>query len=511
VAIVALLTLLGAALRLKVAGQSLFADELSTYWIVSTNGLGGVVSTVHTNAEITPPLYFVLAWLTTQIELTPELVRAPSLVAGIAVIPVTCVLGLRALGRAAALVATALVTLSPFMIFYSAEARAYGPVTLLVLLSTLALLAALDDGRARWWAAYGACSCAAVYGHYTAVFVLGAQLLWVLWAHPEARRAALLANAGAVVAFLPWLSGLVKDMTSPTTDILSSLEPLTLHNVRVSLEHWSVGYPYAFRSTALRNFPGEAALVLLVLGVAAGVGGLALAAGRPLRSQLARLDRRLVLVLALALATPVGELLASVVGTNLFSTRNLALGWPGFALSLAALLVASRTWLRFAAVALVTAYFAIAAEKMVEPEFARPDFEAAAAYIDRTATPADVVIDGARFSPGPVTALDAELERPHTVFRVGMPEERTHPFGLHDRIPPVEDVTRRAVAAAGGGRLFVLASDTSYAPSAPAKSPLTQRVIAALPPGYRRVETRTFPGILKLAVLVYARRASPRG
>ena len=50
----AALTALGAALRLGIAGQSLFADELSTFWIVSTNDLGGVVSTVHTDAEITP-------------------------------------------------------------------------------------------------------------------------------------------------------------------------------------------------------------------------------------------------------------------------------------------------------------------------------------------------------------------------------------------------------------------------------------------------------------------------
>ena len=32
------------------------------------------------------------------------------------------------------------------------------------------------------------------------VFALGAQLLWLMWAHPEARKPALLANAGAVVS-----------------------------------------------------------------------------------------------------------------------------------------------------------------------------------------------------------------------------------------------------------------------------------------------------------------------
>src|SRR3954466_14816754 len=60
--IVAVVTVLGAVLRLLAARDALFADELSTYWIVTTHGLGGVLSTVHSNAEITPPLYFVAAW-----------------------------------------------------------------------------------------------------------------------------------------------------------------------------------------------------------------------------------------------------------------------------------------------------------------------------------------------------------------------------------------------------------------------------------------------------------------
>src|SRR5947209_12494181 len=38
---VAALTVLGAAVRVIVAHQSVFADELSTYWISATHSLGG--------------------------------------------------------------------------------------------------------------------------------------------------------------------------------------------------------------------------------------------------------------------------------------------------------------------------------------------------------------------------------------------------------------------------------------------------------------------------------------
>ena len=157
-ALVGLLTAAGLALRLAVAHQSLFADELSTYWIVTAHDLGGVLSTVHSNAEITPPLYFVAAWLATQISHAPELLRAPSLIAGTATIPLVYLLGMRTLGRAAALVAMALTAVAPFMVYYSAEARGYGVMMALTVLSTLAMLIAVDCGRARWWVVYALAS-----------------------------------------------------------------------------------------------------------------------------------------------------------------------------------------------------------------------------------------------------------------------------------------------------------------------------------------------------------------
>jgi Dolichyl-phosphate-mannose-protein mannosyltransferase len=478
---------LGVALRVAVAGQSVFADELSTYWIVSTNGFEGVLSTVHSDAEISPPLYFVAAWLTTRIDLTPELLRAPSLLAGVATIPLTYVLGLRT------------------------EARGYALMVLLVLLSTLALLAAVDDRRTRWWVAYGVCSCAAVYTHYTSVFALGVQLLWLIWAHPEARKAALLANAGAIAAFLPWLSGLRADFNSPTADILDALSPFNTRTVRISLTHWSVGHPFAFPRTGLRDLPGAAPLLLFGLGVALAAVAAAVARLREQsRSWIRHLDCRVVLILALALSVPIGQALWGVVGTNLFGTRNLAASWPAFALTLAALLVAAGPRLRFAAAALVIGCFAIGAARMLEPRFERPDSQAVASFIDRNATAGDIVLDGAVFgiSPGPLSGLDVAFDRPHRVLRVGAPDERDHPFGASDRILPPAEVTRRAVAAARGRRIFLVSGESVFLPtSLPARDSGADQVAAALPDRYRRIERRTYPGILSLAVSVYADRS----
>ena len=94
------------------------------------------------------------------------------------------------------------------------------PAIALIRPSLLTMLIAAEDGRKRWWAAYAVASCAAMYTHYTAAFVLIAQLGWLFWAMPEARKAALLSNVGAAILFLPWLPVFVfqgaEDFTTPT-------------------------------------------------------------------------------------------------------------------------------------------------------------------------------------------------------------------------------------------------------------------------------------------------------
>ena len=268
------------------------------------------------------------------------------------------------------------------MIFYSTEARAYQTMTVLVLLSTLALLTAVERGGRRWWVAYAACAALAAYAHYTSVFCLGAQLAWVLWAHPPARKAALLATAGALLAYLPWLPGFIDDLNMPDSRIMSDFSPVTPHTVRLALEHWSVGYPYPQPTSELRDLPGVLGLALEAIGLAIAIVAVAVRAiGSGLRGRLA-IDRRLVLVTAMALAAPLGELAASAAGTNLLAARNLAVSWPWFALLLGTILVAAGPRLGVLAAGLVLAGFAIGGVKMTEERFQRPDFAGAAAIID---------------------------------------------------------------------------------------------------------------------------------
>jgi 4-amino-4-deoxy-L-arabinose transferase-like glycosyltransferase len=461
---------------------------------------------VHGDAEISPPLFFVTSWLTTAIHDTPAFVRGPSLIAGAVSIPVVYLLGLRTVGRSAALVSAAITAVAPFMIHQSTEARGYALMMLLVALSTLAMLLAVDTRRARWWVLYGACSCAAMYTHYTCAFTLGAQLAWLLWAHPEARRPALLANLAAALAFLPWTSGLLNDLDSPTTDALSGLYPFNSETVTRAVEHWSIGDPLA-GATKLSEFPGTPALVLLALGLAVALVGIA---WRVLRNRdsatFARLNPRLVLVAALLFSAPVGEAVLSALSTNVLNTRNLASSWPSLALALGALLTAAGPVLGVVAALLVLAGFGLGAAKMLTPRFHRPDYQAAAHFIDRNAAPGEIVIDTTGLlSPAPITHLEVGFEREHPVVRTVIPRVAGNPFGSGPRSIPLATAASYAVAAANGSRIFLVSFTFPLDANDAKASERTPDFPSPVPAPYRRVESHVYPGSLGVVVRVYAR------
>jgi hypothetical protein len=499
------LTVLGAVPRGIVAHQSVFADELSTYWISATHGLGGVLSLLYStgrihHAEITPPLSFLASWLTTRAGNTPELLRLPALLAGTATIPLVYLLGLHTVRRRAALLAAAVTALSPFMIYYSAEARAYGLLMFLVCCSTLSLLLAVDTGRKRYWVPYAVFSAAAFYTHYTCLFVLVVQVAWLLGTQPRLRRAALLASAGAVALVIPWIPGLIADLRSPTVKILSALSAFTPSAVRVDIEHWALGYPYTVAG-GLRELPGMPSLVLLGLATLVAIVGIAwsMSSSVSVSGWWRRDDGpRITLVVALMLATPVGEIVASAVGSHIIGVRDLATSWPYLVLTGSAIAFAATPALGVVAAALVVVAFGLAAPKMLEARFSRPNYQAAADYVSAHAGTGDVVIDGTGgVSPGPLTGFDVAFHRRLLVFRALAPAERDHPFMVFDPVVPIRSALSRAVAAARGGRVFIVSAKLFSAPDLLAP--------AALPGGYRRELENSYAGIETTVVTVYSR------
>ena len=498
--LVGALTLAGLGLRLAAFQQSFFADELSSMWITRHQSLGHVLSSIRSDDEITPPLFFVLAWASQKLGSSPDLARLPSIIAGTASIPLLYALGARTIGSRGAMVAAALFSLSPFLIFYSVEARSYSVAIAFVIGSTLALVCALEKGG-RWrWFAYAACSCLAMLSHYTAVFPLIGQLIWALAFHRDRIRSLAIWNGVALIGFLPWVPGFIADNNSPTTTLLSVLQPFNVDAIRSAIETWTVGYPLA----SLSDIPGVGLWLTLagLLVAAAGLIRLAVARirGSGFAKALAEVPIGFWLVCILALSNLVGGSIASALGPNVVAARNLGPSLPGLALAIGAVISVAGPVLAPVAAALVIAGFGFAGVKATRQMAERPDLRSAAEFINRNSKLSDPVLDGAAFTPVPLTALDVFLEEGHPEFRFDVsPGNRAHSLADKPPAPPAKQIREALVAARDGYLYFVYPASVSLESSTDVVRYVlarqTQRVRLLrrlLPPGYRIVGQKTF-------------------
>lgn len=206
IALVAAATAVAAALRLPfLAHQSLWYDETFTRAIVAHSSLSGVLSGVHAT-ESTPPLYYLLTWLWTQLfGLSTAMLRMPGALAGVLCVPVAYLALRRVVGESAAVAAAWLTATSPVLVSYSLDARAYSLMVLFCLLTlwaTSALLQAPSRSRWCWWAL--ACL-ALLYTHYFGGFVVLAEIGVLAWKLPAQRRALAAGTVAVAALSLPLL------------------------------------------------------------------------------------------------------------------------------------------------------------------------------------------------------------------------------------------------------------------------------------------------------------------
>jgi mannosyltransferase len=185
---------LGAALRFATLDlQSYRYDEAVTVGRVLHPSLFDTLATVP-RSESTPPLYYLVAWLWSRPFGTGEVgMRSLSALAGTASIAAVYVGAVALpLPRRAGLVAAAIVAVSPVLIWFSQDARAYALAFLLSTLSFLFFARARRSGAGRdltWWAAFSAL---AIATHYFAGFAVAPEavlLLLATWGRRSARSA----------------------------------------------------------------------------------------------------------------------------------------------------------------------------------------------------------------------------------------------------------------------------------------------------------------------------------
>ena len=166
--------------------------------------------------DVHPPLYFSVLWVWVRLFGSGELaVRMPSIIAGALVVPMLYVLGKEAYDRRTGLVAAAIGSVAPIMVWYSQEARMYAFLMLFGVIALWAQVRILNRGGRLVWVIYAVASIALVWTQYFgALQVVVQQLafLYFIWARHrrgEPVRGLVIGWAVTLAAIIIWLAPLL--------------------------------------------------------------------------------------------------------------------------------------------------------------------------------------------------------------------------------------------------------------------------------------------------------------
>ncbi|HEX3000949.1 MAG TPA: glycosyltransferase family 39 protein [Methanoregula sp.] len=99
---------------------------------------------------------------------------------GVLTIPLMYWVGKEFMDRNAGIIAAAACAFSPFLIFYSQEARAYSMGLFLITFAMVFFLKALKTGKTTHWALFGAFSALAYWTHFYTLVVTGTLVLYAI-------------------------------------------------------------------------------------------------------------------------------------------------------------------------------------------------------------------------------------------------------------------------------------------------------------------------------------------
>ena len=354
------LTALGAALRFPTLDrQSFWLDELVTVSLLD-HGLGDVLREVP-RSEATPFLYYLVGWAWGSLFGLGEVgIRSLSALAGTATIPVAYGAGAVMVSRRAGVVTAALVAVNPFLIWYAQEARSYALFALLGAGTVLAFGHALRGSRG-WLAAWAVLSALALATHYYAVFLVGAEVVWLLL-RSRPRRPAVLATLVPVATLAAQAPLLLEQRGNGEAVTGSSL----VDRIAGIPKNLVVGY----------SFPAEAlgsalAALLVLVGVA-------------LLARVAAPERRGALIAgSLAAAVILIPIVLAVGGADYLVARNTIVAVVPAAVCVGAGFATGRLGLAAAAIlCLLSAGIALA--PALDTSYGRTDWRGAAAPLATT-------------------------------------------------------------------------------------------------------------------------------
>jgi uncharacterized membrane protein len=174
------LTLIGAFLRFYNLGyNSLWLDEASTlnFAIKSIPDIWQAT----TAGEFNPPLFYWTEHIMLIFGNSEVVLRFIPALLGILTIPLIYLVGREFMDRNTGIIAAAAFAFSPFLVFYSQEARAYSMMLFFVTFAMVFYFRALKSNDLVNWALFGILSALAFWSHFYALVIIGALILYALY------------------------------------------------------------------------------------------------------------------------------------------------------------------------------------------------------------------------------------------------------------------------------------------------------------------------------------------
>lgn len=379
--------------------QSLWIDEI---YSLHAARIGQPLGPAELTGDIHGALYSLVLHVVGRAGEAEWILRLPSALFGTALVPVMAMLARAWVGREAVIPAAWLTAFSPFLVWYSQEARNYMLLMLCVAVAALAMLRLRDHPALAGGAAWLASAWAALLSSLSFALLLPLHLFWWM-AAPGPRRARVVAAAvaGGLLLLLvaPWLIGAARTYAfgrlrpgAPTgTRELRGATTFHAAAIPFALHAFAVGYTLGPSLRELRASPGPATLARHtgeLLAVAAVFGTLGVLALGALRRR-----RRLGDALLWAGFPALIVTWFALSNFKVFHPRYLAAASPAFLLALAAALtdLKPRARVVFAA-AVGTLWAASLWQHYAVPAYGKEDLRGAARLVSERATAGERVL-----------------------------------------------------------------------------------------------------------------------
>ncbi len=460
-----LITVVALALRLVgLDAMSLWVDEVFTWELIAPGADADFPTRIL--AAYQGPLYHAAAWPLVRLAETGFMLRLPAAVAGAFTVPLLGIFAGRLWGREAGRLAALLACVSPFLIWYSQEARGYSFVMFFATASGLVLMDAMrhgiGGGRALGLMLLIA---AGLLSNFIFVFlVLAFGVTVLLAARPRTLRQWLLwglAFGGALVLALPWLleaAGIWEvGRVMPGAETGQALRgDTTFSPWALPFTGFALFYGFSL-GPSLAQLHGPDRLGLLAEHAALfGVATAAVVV--PLLVSLLQLSRRrwaLLLWIAIPL---LGVVVLALRNVKPFNVRYAATIWPWAILLVTAGLMRLALWpRRVFTTALLVLCLGSLVGLHVMPRYAKADIRGAAAVINRAGGDAGFVLAP---TVGPVVRRylpaatvkgcwdEAVLGRRAAADEADRPPARRASVGL---VPPCQGLGPRPSRRTAGG------------------------------------------------------------